>query len=184
MYTNNCFCYADLSSGYNSLLQTELPLSENFPSTFNQSRSKNFISCANCFNKNTYSIDYNLLIPLLEEQIKKFEKRTIIIMDKTYDNLTDINNLIKISTDSNSSIIFTINKSLNDEKTIEYIQYLSDIMFNFKQNESGFSKDVDGILGIQVSYDGINMDSSGEKKTSIRYSLKENAINFFTHLAI
>lgn len=184
MYTNNSFCYVDLSSGYNSLLQTELPLSENFPSTFNQSRSKNYFSCTNCFNKNTYSIDYNILIPLLEEQLKKFEKRTIIIMDKTYDYMIDINKLIKISADSNSSVLFTVNKSLNEEKTIEYIQYLSDIMFNFKQNESGFSKDVDGILSIQINYDGINMDSSGEKKTSLRYSLKENTINFFTHLTI
>ena len=105
-------------------------------------------------------------------------------MDKTYDYMIDINKLIKISADSNSSVLFTLNKSLNEETTIEYIQYLSDIMFNFKQNESGFSKDVDGILSIQINYDGINMDSSGEKKTSLRYSLKENTINFFTHLTI
>lgn len=188
MYTNNSFCFVDLQSAYNSTLQTELPLTELVPPTYNQSRSKNYIMCNKCYNKNTFSIDYKALIPLIQEQINKFKTQgnneLVIMIDRIYDDLSDINSLIKIGIDCKASVILTVNKELNEEKTVNYCEYLSDMIFNFRQNESGFSKDVDGILSIVINQNGITSDSFGEKKTSIRYSLRDNNINFFTHLAV
>ena len=91
---------------------------------------------------------------------------------------------MKIAFDSKASVVLTVNKELNDEKTVSYCEYLSDIVFKLRQNESGFSKDVDGILSIVINQNGITSDSFGDKKTSIRYSLRDNNINFFTHLTV
>ena len=94
MYTNTAFCFVDLLSAYNSTLQTELPLTEIVPPTYNQSRSKNYIMCNKCFNKNTFTIDYKVLGPLIEEQIKKFKEQgdnqIVILIDRVYDYLSDI----------------------------------------------------------------------------------------------
>ena len=188
MYTNTAFCFVDLLSAYNSTLQTELPLTEIVPPTYNQSRSKNYIMCNKCLNKNTFTIDYKVLGPLIEEQIKKFKEQgdnqIVILIDRVYDDLSDINTLLKIAFDSKASVVLTVNKELNDEKTVSYCEYLSDIVFKLRQNESGFSKDVDGILSIVINQNGITSDSLGDKKTSIRYSLRDNNINFFTHLTV
>ena len=122
MYTNTAFCFVDLLSAYNSTLQTELPLTEIVPPTYNQSRSKNYIMCNKCFNKNTFTIDYKVLGPLIEEQIKKFKEQgdnqIVILIDRVYDDLSDINTLLKIAFDSKASVVFTVNKELNDEKTV------------------------------------------------------------------
>ena len=129
MYTNTAFCFVDLLSAYNSTLQTELPLTEIVPPTYNQSRSKNYIMCNKCFNKNTFTIDYKVLGPLIEEQIKKFKEQgdnqIVILIDRVYDDLSDINTLL-INTSlssprSKTRAFFRLTSSLLSAKATGYI---------------------------------------------------------------
>ena len=181
--------FVDLITGYNSILPTELPLSENFPSTFNLLSSKNYINCKDCFNKDNNSLEYDKILDLIEKKFLEIKKnnnnnKNILIMDKTMDEINLINKILKFSYKNDISTLFTMNKDLNEEKTIDYIKYLSDIIIEFKQNESGFSKDLDGIMNVNINLEKYNGDISEDKNASIRYKIKSNNIDFFTHLTI
>jgi len=58
-----------------------------------------------------------------------------------------------------------------------YLYNISDLEIEFKPNESGFSKDIDG--QIKVYLKTYNM-----KEWNLRYNIKENGMNFFPHLVI
>ena len=112
------------------------------------------------------------------------ENKTVLIIDQVHNNINDMNLLLDFSFKTNTSIIFTINKELNDNTTFEYISYISDILFSFRHNESGFSKDVDGLLGVQLLFPGVDSTGYSKQNLLIRYSLKDNGIKFFSHLTI
>ena len=171
------------------MLNIELPLSENYPNTFNILHAKNQIDMKknNIFNNENLKFDYDKFIPLLKEKVNKFKEnknKIVIIEDKTNDDINQLNKLLKFSYENNISLIFSINKEINEQSTIDYIRYLSDIIIEFKQNESGFSKDVDGIMNITINKDKLNNDITGDKSAQIRYILQSNNIKFFTHLKI
>jgi hypothetical protein len=183
------FCYVDFQNSYISMLNIELPLSENYPNTFNILHAKNQIDMKknNIFNNENLKFDYDKFIPLLKEKVNKFKEnknKIVIIEDKTNDDINQLNKLLKFSYENNISLIFSINKEINEQSTIDYIRYLSDIIIEFKQNESGFSKDVDGMMNININKDKLNNDINGDKISQIRYSLQSNNIKFFTHLKL
>jgi len=183
------FCYVDFQNSYMSMLNIELPLSEVHPNNFNILLSKNYIDLKknNIFNEKNFKFDYDKLILILKEQINKYKvnkKKKIIIQNKKKDDINEINKLIKFSYENNISLIYSINKELNEQSTIDYIRYLSDITIKFKQNESGFSKDVDGMIIININKDKLDGDINGDKNAQIRYSLQNNNIKFFAHLKI
>lgn len=138
------------------------------------------------FNKTTFTINYSLLITQLESVLLKMpkENKTVLIIDQVHNNINDMNLLLDFSFKMNTSIIFTINKELNDNTTFEYISYISDIVFSFRHNESGFSKDVDGLLGVQLLFPGVDSTGYSKQNLLIRYSFKDNGIKFFSHLTI
>jgi hypothetical protein len=76
------------------------------------------------------------------------------------------------------NLIFSINNELNSDKTGNYFDYLSDIIIKIKSNESGFSKDISGILDIIIK-----KEFNNEIK-SFRYNLKTNDIKIFNHIEI
>jgi hypothetical protein len=61
---------------------------------------------------------------------------------------------------------------------VKYIEYLSDILIKIKSNESGFSKDISGILDIIIKKE------FNEDLKSFRYNLKTNDIKIFSHIEI
>ena len=138
------------------------------------------------FNKTTFTINYSLLITQLESILLKMpkENKTVLIIDQVHNNINDMNLLLDFSFKTYTSIIFTINKELNDNTTFEYISSISDIIFSFRHNESGFSKDVDGLLGVQLLFPGVDSTGYSKQNLLIRYSLKDNGIKFFSHLTI
>jgi hypothetical protein len=94
-----------------SLIREELPLSENYPLTYNPNRSKFYYSNVPLSKEGNFSFD--IIIQNLEAQIKKFntgntsENKTVVI----FDNLSllpnsgrilldDINNLMNFSSDN------------------------------------------------------------------------------------
>ena len=109
---NDKFCFIDLFySPVKSLIKEELPLSENYPLTYNPNRSKFYYSNVTLSKEGNFSFD--IIIQNLEAQIKKFntsttsENKTVVI----FDNLSllpnsgrilldDVNNLIKFSSDN------------------------------------------------------------------------------------
>jgi hypothetical protein len=181
------FCYVDLQNSYISILDIELPLSENYPNNFNILHAKNMIEMKKNNIFNNLKFDYDKFIPLLKEQVNKFKEnknKIIIIEDKTNDDINQLNKLLKFSYENNISLIYSLNKEINEQSTIDYIRYLSDIIIEFKQNESGFSKDLDCMMNININFEKYNGDISGNKNASIRYKIKSNNIDFFTHLTI
>ena len=70
------FCYVDFQNSYISMLNIELPLSENYPNTFNILHAKNQIDMKknNIFNNENLKFDYDKFIPLLKEKVNKFKE--------------------------------------------------------------------------------------------------------------
>ncbi len=58
-----------------------------------------------------------------------------------------------------------------------YFYNISDIEIEFKPNESGFSRDIDGQIKVYLK-------TYNTKEWNLRYSIKENGMNFFPHLVI
>jgi hypothetical protein len=75
------------------------------------------------------------------------------------------------------NLVANINKELSDRNLYSYLYNISDFEIEFKENESGFSKDIDGRLVLHLK-------SSNSKQWNLRYSVKDNSINFFPHLII
>lgn len=140
-------------------------------------------------------IDYENLFNYLSS-IHNFQTqnvREVLILDFTIGDINDINRIIKFCIDKKLSIVSTINlELLNDKNIKEYYEYLGDIIITFKANESGHSKDIDGVMKIILqSFDNFNffeenqvLNESTLKQTDLRYSIKDNTIKFFTHLSI
>ena len=70
-----------------------------------------------------------------------------------------------------------LNKELSCEETYNYLYNLSDFEIEFKQNESGFSKDIDGQIKLYLK-------SSHMKEWTLRYIIKDNGMFFFPHLIV
>ena len=185
----NDFIFVDINEAYSKLLKTQLPLEENVPDSFNQVRKGNdeFIECnhkllennnINEFYKNTFEKIKDLINKCKEKENgsnKKFMVMFDIINDESLNALDDF---LKYCFSQEINLLFSINKDLNSEKVVNYIEYLSDILIKIKNNESGFSKDISGILDIIIKKD------LNEELKSFRYNLKTNDIKIFNHIDI
>jgi hypothetical protein len=183
----NGFFFVDINESYTKLLSTQLPLEENYPETFNPVR-KNEEEYVECDHK---LIDYKNMDKFYNnifEKIKKLidgikskenDKNYIVIFDRVNDeSLKAIDDFIKYCFTNGINIIFSINEELNKDNIVKYIKYLSDVEIVLKNNESGFSKDLSGIMDILIKMD------QREDKKSFRYNLKTNEIKIFTHIEI
>ena len=185
----NGFIFVDINESYTKLLSTQLPLEENYPSTFNPVRKneEEYIEC------NHKLIDYKDInkfyndvfdkIKKLIDELKSKENNNkydyIVIFDKINDDsLKSLDNFLKYCFFNGINLIFSINKELNNDNIIKYIDYLSDFEIIFKNNKSGFSKDITGIMDILIKME------QREDKKSFRYNLKTNEIKIFTHIEI
>ena len=186
---NNDFVFVDINGAYSRLLKTQLPLEENVPDSYNQVRKgkDEYIECdhkllmnddINAFYKNTF----DKIKEFINENKKKEndkDKKYIIIFDMINDGcLQAFDDFLKFCFISEINLIFSINNELNSEKLVKYIEYLSDILIKIKSNESGFSKDISGILDIIIKKE------FNEDLKSFRYNLKTNDIKIFSHIEI
>ena len=184
----NGFIFVDINSAFTKLLSTQLPLEENYPETFNPVRKteEEYIECdqklidyknMNKFYSNTFD-----KIKKLIDEIKAKENNKndfLVIFDKINDaSLQYLDEFMKYTFFNGINLIFTINKELNDDDVIKYVEYLSDVSIALKNNESGFSKDLSGIIDINIKMD------QKEDKRSYRYNLKANEIKIFSHIDI
>jgi hypothetical protein len=71
----------------------------------------------------------------------------------------------------------TINKELSDNDLYSYLFNTSDFEIEFKENESGYSKDITGRIILHLK-------STNSAQWNLRYNIKENTINYFPHLII
>ena len=147
---NQNFYFIDsFYSPYKAIIKEELPLSEQFPYTFNCIKSKNYYQAGNFF-------DIPCILEKITSQIENKEK-TILLIDNissiSIDNLQDyINSIYQVCISKNVCLLIGLNKSLlNNNFDYSYMEHLSDLEFEFLDNESGFSKDIDGKLRISVN---------------------------------
>jgi len=186
---NNDFVFVDINGAYSRLLKTQLPLEENVPDSYNQVRKgkDEYIECdhkllmnddINAFYKNTF----DKIKEFINENKKKEndkDKKYIIFFDMINDGcLKAFDDFLKFCFISEINLIFSINNELNSEKLVKYVEYLSDILIKIKSNESGFSKDISGILDIIIKKE------FNEDLKSFRYNLKTNDIKIFSHIEI
>ena len=183
----NGFIFVDINDAYTKLLSTQLPLEENYPETFNPVRKNNeeYIECdyklIDYKNMNKFYDNVFDKIKKLIDGIKSKEKdkNYIVIFDMINDeSLRALDDFLKYCFLNGINLIFSINKELNKDNIIKYVEYLSDVEIILKNNESGFSKDLSGIIDILIK-----MEQREEKK-SFRYNLKTNEIKIFTHIEI
>ena len=184
----NGFIFVDVNSSFTKLLSTQLPLEENYPETFNPVRKaeEEYIECDHKL------IDYKNMDKFYSNAFDKIKKLIdgikakennkndfIVIFDKINDaSLQSLDEFMKYTFYNGINLIFTINKELNEDNVIKYVEYLSDISIALKNNESGFSKDLSGIIDINIKMD------QREDKKSYRYNLKTNEIKIFSHINI
>lgn len=185
----NGFYFVDINDAYSKLLSTQLPLEENYPESFNIVRKagEEYIECdhklidykdINKFYNNVFD-KIKKLIDGIKSKENNEKNDYVVIFDMVNDeSLKSIDEFLKYCFFNGINLIFSINKELNNENIIKYIEYLSDIEIILKNNESGFSKDLTGIIDILIK-----MDQREEKK-SFRYNLKTNEIKIFTHIEI
>ena len=159
------------------------------PESYNQVRKgkDEYIECehkllmnddTNAFYKNTFDKIKEFIQSTITKENDK-DKKYIVIFDTINDeSLKALDDFLKYCFSDEINIIFCINKELNSEKIVEYIEYLSDILIKIKSNESGFSKDISGILDIIIKKD------FNEDLKSFRYNLKTNDIKIFSHIEI
>jgi hypothetical protein len=132
----------------------------------------------NAFYKNTFDKIKEFIQSTITKENDK-DKKYIVIFDTINDeSLKALDDFLKYCFSDEINIIFSINKELNSEKIVEYIEYLSDILIKIKSNESGFSKDISGILDIIIKKE------FDEELKSFRYNLKTNDIKIFNHIEI
>lgn len=70
-----------------------------------------------------------------------------------------------------------MNKELSGEELYNYLYNISDLEIEFKPNVSGFSVDIDGQIKVYLKIQQM-------KEWNLRYTIKENGINFFPHLLV
>lgn len=178
------FYYIDgFYSPYKKEIGEELPLSEQFPYTFNCIKSKNYFECNDLLNAS--SVVKKILDKINKDSNESTQKKTVLLVDNISSVCSDqlkevINSIVKISIDEKISTLIGFNTSIiGKENTLyNYIDHLSDFEFEFIDNESGFSKDIDGKL--KISFKGQFLDST----CSVIYKIKENCIEFMQHLSI
>lgn len=73
--------------------------------------------------------------------------------------------------------MINLNKEISGDEIYNYLYNLSDFEIEFKQNESGFSKDIDGQIKLYLN-------SSNIKTWTLRYTIKENGMSFFPHVIV
>ena len=184
----NGFFFIDVNDAYSKLLSTQLPLEENYPESFNIAR-KNADEYIECDHKlidikdinKFYSNVFDKIKKLIDEIKSKENNKSdfIVIFDMVNDeSLKSIDEFLKYCFFNGINLIFSINKELNNDNIAKYIEYLSDIEIILKNNESGFSKDLTGIIDILIKMD------LREDKKSFRYNLKTNDIKIFSHIDI
>lgn len=185
----NGFYFVDINDAYSKLLSTQLPLEENYPESFNIGRKagEEYIECdfklidykdINKFYNNVFD-KIKKLIDGIKSKENNEKNDYVVIFDMVNDeSLKSIDEFLKYCFFNGINLIFSVNKELNNENIIKYIEYLSDIEIILKNNESGFSKDLTGIIDILIK-----MDQREEKK-SFRYNLKTNEIKIFSHIEI
>ena len=106
-------------------------------------------------------------------------KKYMVMFDTVNDeSLNALDDFLKYCFSNEINLLFSINKELNSQKLVNYIEYLSDILIGLKNNESGFSKDMNGILDITIKKE------LNEELKSFRYSLKYKSIEIFNHIDI
>ena len=186
---NNDFVFVDINEAYSGLLKRQLPLEENTPDSYNQVR-KGKDEYIECDHKLLMNNDTNIFYKDTFDKIKEFinnakkqendkDKKYIIIFDMINDgSLKALDDFLKYCFTDEINIIFSLNKELNSEEIVKYIEYLSDILIKIKSNESGFSKDISGILDIIIKKE------FNEDLKSFRYNLKTNDIKIFSHIEI
>ena len=185
----NDFIFVDINDAYSKLIKTQLPLEENVPESFNQIRKgKNeYIECDNKlidsnnmynFYKNTFEKIIELVNDCRTKENEK-EKKYMVLFDMINDEcLKALADFLKYCFSNDINLLFSINEELNSEKIVKYIEYLSDIIIKIKSNESGFSKDISGILDILIKKE------LNEELKSFRFNLKANDIKIFNHIEI
>lgn len=184
---DNGFFFVDLNDLYTKLLSSDLPLEDNYPDSFDQVRKSEdeYLSFDKSFiDKNTFIINYQKIFYEIKKKIKTIKeknknKKTIIILDKVNDeSIEALNDLLGYCYENEVNLMFSINKEINCEKNMEYLKYLSDILIKINMNESGFSKDINGLINIIIKMD------LKEKNYFYRYYLKINEIKVFSHINI
>lgn len=175
LYYIDCFY-----SPYKRIIKEELPLNENQPYTFNTSKSKNYYNI-NEYLESDEHFNEDSLFEILKK-IQKFDKSIVIIDSLLNLPLKDfkefMNKLTIFSIESRCNLMINLNKGLlNSDDDYVYSSYLADLELEFIENESGFSKDIDG--KINVNYKSIDRQS-----ITLIYKLKENGIDVFNNLVI
>ena len=185
----NDFIFVDINDAYSKLIKTQLPLEENMPDSFNQVRKgkDEYIECdhkliesnnMNNFYKNTFEKIIEVVNDYRKKENEK-EKKYMVIFDMINDEcLKALDDFLIYCFSNEINLLFSINEELNSEKIVKYIEYLSDIIIKVKSNESGFSKDISGILDIIIKKE------LNEELKSFRYNLKANDIKIFNHIDI
>ena len=185
----NDFIFVDVNGAYSKLLKTQLPLEENVPDSFNQVRKgkDEYIECENkLLENNDINGFYKNIFEKIKENIKNWkekennkEKKYLVVFDVINDESWNaLDDFMKYCFSNEINLLFSINKDLNSPEIINYIEYLSDILMKIKNNESGFSKDLSGILDIIIKKE------LKEELKSFRYNLKTNDIKIFNHIEI
>jgi hypothetical protein len=202
MQTNLNLYYLDLFySPYKHLIKEELPLGEIFPYTYNSVKSKNYYLIEGKKENETQdnqSFEDNQITETLEIMYKKLSenksnKKTVLM----FDNMTSIpikdlysfiNKINFFCLEKDLNLIMGLNLKLlfpqvegNFKKRNEfysYLNYLCDLVFEFIENESGYSKDIDGKVVISIK------SFSLENSWKLIYKIKENCIEFFNNLMI
>ena len=181
----NNFIFVDIIGAFDKLLKTQLPLEENVPDSFNQVKKGNdeFIQCdKKLIEENNMNKFYTDVFEKIKDKInnnKDNAKKWVVVFDVVRDeHLQSLDEFMKFCFEKEINLIFSINKELISEKIFQYIQYLSDIILYLKNNESGFSKDISGILEISFKKE------LNEEVDSFRYNLASNYIKIFNHINI
>ena len=181
----NNFIFVDIIGSFDKLLKTQLPLEENVPDSFNQVKKGNdeFIQCdKKLIEENNMNKFYTDVFEKIKDKInnnKDNAKKWVVVFDVVRDeHLQSLDEFMKFCFEKEINLIFSINKELISEKMFQYIQYLSDILLYLKNNESGFSKDISGILEIYFQKE------LNEEVNSFRYNLASNDIRIFNHINI
>jgi hypothetical protein len=183
---NDKFSYIDLFySPLKKVMKDELPLAETYPYTYNTNRSKFYY--ANYSDLQQDEINFELVVEDIVKQLEKFpnkELNKVVIMDNISsllireEKLQDSLNYLfkKIHIEFQTNLILNLNKEISEDIYI-YLYNLADLEMEFKQNESGFSKDMDGNVKISLK-------TQSSKEWNLRYYIKENGMHFFPHLII
>ena len=186
---DNDFVFVDVNGAYSNLIKTQLPLEENVPDSFNQVKKgiDEFIECdhkllknndINGFYKNTFEKIKDFIINNKKNENDK-DKKYLVIFDIINDESQKaLDDFLKFCFEYDINLLFSINNELNSENIVKYIEYLSDILIKIKNNESGFSNDISGIIDIIIKKE------FNEELKSFRFNLKTNDIKIFNHIDI